>query len=658
MKPALMNKKSQPRRADARTANSVSVPGTLDDLPDARELSLFKALDAEKTGDLDPSVLLEVLTDCGFSPDDIRLRTTFRALEVCSCDRRLSFADFSALIRPNILLIERALQGRLVIPEFRRFQEEVVQMHGQAQENRSGHVADYIPQLARVSPDQFATALCTIDGQQLAIGDSKVDFCVQSTCKTINYCMALEEHGEEHVHRYVGREPSGRGFNELTLNAEGRPHNPLINSGAILTVSMIKPRESIADRFQAVMETWEKAAGGSPAKFNNAVYLSERQTADRNFALGYFMREHKAFPDGTDLVETLEFYFQCCSLELNTEQMSIVAATLANGGVCPISGSRVFSTATVRNCLSLMYSCGMYDFSGEWAFTIGLPAKSGVGGGILVVVPNVLGLCCWSPRLDAQGNSVFGVDFCKRLISVYNFHNYDNLTGLSAKRDPRISLNELEAKKVDAIIWAASKGDLGAVQQQLVRGLDLNAMDYDRRTPLHLAAAEGRLGVVKYLIDAGADPNPVDRWNGTPLDDAYVHGHRDVVEFLETRSGVRKSGADVPSKEAPQTRPRLPGGTVNSVEMIYAAARGDLSAVRCLIARNVPMDCADYDLRTPLHLAAAENQTEVVRFFIDQGVDLKPRDRWGATPLDDARREGHEGVANLLEERGSLPRSA
>ncbi|MBN9161763.1 MAG: hypothetical protein BGO98_28560 [Myxococcales bacterium 68-20] len=231
---------------------------------------------------------------------------------------------------------------------------------------------------------------------------------------------------------------SGRGFNELTLNKENRPHNPMINAGAIATSSLIRRGASVADRFDHVMEQWRLLAGGQKAGFSNAVYLSERDKGDRNYALGYFMKEKRVFPEGTDLLQTLEFYFQCCSIETSCDRMAAIAATLANGGVCPMTGERVLRFSTVRNCLSLMYSCGMYDFSGEFAFTIGLPAKSGVSGGLMVVVPNVLGLCTWSPRLDPLGNSVRGIAFCEELVGRFNFHNYDNLVGsLDSKRDPR-----------------------------------------------------------------------------------------------------------------------------------------------------------------------------------------------------------------------------
>jgi glutaminase len=325
-----------------------------------------------------------------------------------------------------------------VIAEFEVFCEHLKKIYAQVETNRTGDVASYIPQLQRVNPEQYAFALCTIDAQQFSMGQSTVDFCLQSCCKPINYCLALEELGETYTHQHVGREPSGHGFSALTLNDEGRPHNPMINAGAIMCCSLIQRSLGVSERFEYVMNRWQALCGGQKVSFSNPVYLSERQTADRNFALGYFMREHKAFPPNIDLVETLEFYFQCCAIEVNAQALAVAAATLANGGVCPLTQERIFSSRTVQHCLSLMLSCGMYDFSGEFAFSIGLPAKSGVSGAVMVVVPNVMGFCVWSPRLDKHGNSVRGVEICRHLVNTCNFHMYDSLTGLSEKWDPRL----------------------------------------------------------------------------------------------------------------------------------------------------------------------------------------------------------------------------
>lgn len=507
---------------------------------EARERRLLRAFDLEGTGIYSRRVLTETLARTGLHADDVRLAQSMERLKACPDDRPLDASQLLEIIRPNITLIERAVRGNLVVPDFPALSVDMQEIFDLTKANESGHVADYIPQLARMSGKYFGMSLCTIDGQRQSIGDTRLDFSVQSCTKPVNYCIALEEHGEDAFHKTVGREPSGRGFNELTLNKDNKPHNPMINAGAIATCSLIGGALAGADRFDHVMAQWERLAGNQKAGFSNAVYLSERQTADRNFALGYFMREKNVFPAGVNLLEVLEFYFQCCSIESNCEKMSIIAATLANGGVCPTTGEPVLSPSTVRSCLSLMYSCGMYDFSGEFAFTIGLPAKSGVSGALMVVVPNVMGLCIWSPKLDGLGNSVRGIEFCKHLVDRFNFHNYDDLVGsIGAKKDPRRRREDVRADAVNGLCWAASQGDLPGIQALVARGVDLNISDYDGRTALHLASSEGHAMVVEELVARGVNVNPVDRWGNTPLDDALRGGHTGVVEILEKAGGRR-----------------------------------------------------------------------------------------------------------------------
>lgn len=511
---------------------------------ESRARKLFRALDSTGEGRIPQNALQGALLHAGLRLDDPRLKDCVDRAARFGKQTHLGWSDFREVIQPDLTLVERALQGAFVIPEWQELREDLVEIYERAKLNEGGKVADYIPQLGRVDPDQFGVSVCTIDGQRLSIGDALVEFCVQSCTKPVNYCLALEEHGEARVHHHLGREPSGRGFNELSLNNDRKPHNPMINSGAIGTCSLIQPGLPIADRFDHVMEMWRRLAGGVKAGFSNSTYLSERQTADRNFALGYFMRENRCFPKGTDLVETLEFYFQCCSIESTAEGLATVAGTLANGGVCPITGQRVLLPGTVRDCLSLMYSCGMYDFSGEFAFTIGLPAKSGVAGALMIVVPNVMGICTWSPRLDQLGNSVRGIEFCKGLVSRFNFHNYDNLVGsLEHKKDPRRRRDELKADAVTTLCWAASQGDVRGIQSLVARGVDLNSADYDGRTALHLAAAEGHEQIVRSFVARGVEVNPIDRWGGTPLDDALRGRHDAVSALLEAAGGRRGTPA-------------------------------------------------------------------------------------------------------------------
>ncbi|MEO1334326.1 MAG: glutaminase A [Myxococcota bacterium] len=605
-------------------------------------------MDLYNRGFVDTSDLFQAQQETGLSQHDFRLKESLRVLMKLG-NRTLDFDAFRSVIRPAILLVEQVLQGQMVVPDFTRLTQPIDDIYGRVQQMRSGEVASYISQLARVPPEQFGVSLCTIDGQIKSWGDADVDFCLQSTCKPINYCLALEEQGEEKVHQHVGREPSGVSFNELTLAENNRPHNPMINAGAIMCCSLIRPDADMSERFDYVLDRWAALCGGNRPRYNNAVYLSERATADRNFALGYFMKEKKAFPEGTNLIDTLEFYFQCCAIEFNCKDMALVAATLANGGVCPASGMRVLKSQTVQNALSLMYSCGMYDFSGEFAFSVGLPAKSGVAGALLVVVPNVMGLCIWSPRLDKHGNSVRGVAFCQQLVETFNFHNYDNLTGLTDKIDPRVDGVEVQANRVQEIIWAASKGDLSALQRYAMRGDDLSGIDYDNRTPLHLAAVEGQTEVVRWLLEREVDASPLDRWGRTPSDDALMFGQEAALEVLAAFGG--KHGPSTALKTPPNQPPGRPSASDkgHGYQMIWAAAVGDMAAMRRLIARGVLPNDTDYDSRTALHLAAAEGHIEVVKVLLAQGGRVHVRDRWGATPIDDARLHGHAEIVSLLE---------
>jgi glutaminase len=464
---------------ETRAAQAVLAGRTLSDgTPDGVDLEyrrLFGTFARDADGFVSRDDLFARLRACGILIDDPRIRETVATLNGLDAAHQITYDEFKQIARRNSGLIKKAIQGNLAIPDFPSLLADFREMFERVRENAAARVADYIPQLGRVNPEQFAVAACTVDGQRLALGDAEVNFCLQSVSKPVNYCLALEEHGEAVVHRHIGREPSGRGFNELTLNKEGLPHNPLINSGAIMTCSLLRPQATPADRFDHVLATWVRLTVGGLVGFNNPVYLSERQTADRNFALGYFMREKKAFPPGADLLGVLEFYFQCCSIETNAQALAVAAAALANAGICPTTGDRVFHARTVQNCLSLMSSCGMYDFSGEFAFTIGLPAKSGVSGALLLVVPQVMGLCVWSPRLDALGNSVRAIEFCKQLVARYNFHTYDSLThGENHKRDPRLKKNQTRIEGVVNLCWAASQGDLAEAQKLAAQGVDLD----------------------------------------------------------------------------------------------------------------------------------------------------------------------------------------
>lgn len=516
--------------------------------------SKSKLFEAFKKGDLvSRQELLDVFHESGILDEDVRYKALLKCLR--NAPEQLSESDFQSLQECSPALFEQVLSGQLAIPQFSDFCKDVTEVFEQVRPLRDGKLADYIPQLQRVDPEKFAVSICSVDGQRMSIGDSEDSFCVQSCSKPITYCLALEEHGEEEVHRYVGAEPSGRTFNELALNGKGLPHNPMINAGAIMCGALIKAGNESADRFDYVISRWKDFAGGEKIGFDNAVYLSERQTADRNFALGYFMREKRAFPPDADLLDVLDFYFQCCSIEASTRSLSVIAATLANGGNCPLTGKQVMRPDHVKNCLSLMSSCGMYDFSGEFAFKVGIPAKSGVSGAILLVVPNVAGFAVWSPRLDELGNSVRGVEFSRRLVSKFKFHTFDSMIGLTDDRvDPRRNLYASRFGGITALCWAAYEDDVSEMRRLVAMGINPESHDYDHRTALHIAASEDKLNALRYLLSLNVNVNPTDRWGKTPLDDAEGQGNRGAASLLIEHGAQRQTHSD---KKVSESRARI-----------------------------------------------------------------------------------------------------
>eukprot|EP01087_Luapelamoeba_hula_P021604 TRINITY_DN7591_c0_g1_i1.p1 TRINITY_DN7591_c0_g1~~TRINITY_DN7591_c0_g1_i1.p1 ORF type:complete len:526 (+),score=82.85 TRINITY_DN7591_c0_g1_i1:177-1754(+) len=514
---------------------------------DARDLQLkdlFYNLDKEGKGSIPVSRFVAELERYGIHKTLIRRATTFLDSDK---DGKLTSNDFLRLKEMETNLAERALNGQLAIPDWTGFIDHVKEVYHRVEANTEGHVATYIPQLARVNPDQFGVAICTVDGQMWTYGDSAVPFTIQSCSKPITYCIAETERGEDKVKKHVGHEPSGQAFNAFILDNripdEKKPHNPMVNAGAIIAASLVQSNSEPADRFDYVQDFFRRLAGGYPLGFDNATYLSELRHADRNFALAYFMKDQNVFESSTDSSEKLsshlKFYFQLCSITANTEQMAIVAASLAKGGMCPITHDQVFSSRTVKNCLSLMFACGMYDYSGEFAYNVGLPAKSGVAGCVYAVIPGLMGICVWSPRLDAQGNSARSVAFFEELTKIFTFHVLDGITR-TKKINPRlrVSVNQ-KLNTLTEMIFAASVGDLTRIQEMVLAGVSVECTDYDGRGPLHLAANEGQTKVVEWLVKHGANVNVRDRWNSTPRDDALKTGHDDIVRFLEA-NGAEK----------------------------------------------------------------------------------------------------------------------
>lgn len=287
---------------------------------------------------------------------------------------------------------------------------------------QEGKVADYIPELSKVDPNQFGICIATSDGHIYEVGDSRVKFTIQSISKALAYGLALEDRGEQHVLSKIGVEPSGDVFNAISLKAgSGAPFNPMINAGAIATCGQILKTggESRIDRITRYLST----CAGHQLEIDQEIYRSESETGHRNRAIGWMLRNFDIIDE--DPCEIVETYFQQCSLMVTCADLAVMGATLANQGINPLTGERAISHDYVDNVLAVMASCGMYDWSGEWIYRVGLPAKSGVGGGILAVLPGQLGIGVFSPRLDAQGNSVRAIRVCMDLARELALHMFN-----------------------------------------------------------------------------------------------------------------------------------------------------------------------------------------------------------------------------------------
>ncbi|MBL1079690.1 glutaminase A [Nocardia sp. 2] len=283
----------------------------------------------------------------------------------------------------------------------------------------SGDLADYIPELAAVQPDSFGICLATADGRVYGSGDLETAFTIQSISKPFTYALALADRGVAAVAERIDVEPTGEPFNEISLDPKTqRPRNPMINAGAIAAASLIEGRDA-ADRFARIRRSYSRFAGRE-LTMNEAVYASEARTGYRNRAIGYLLRGAGIIDIDPD--EAVDRYFRQCSLDVTCRDLAMMAATLANNGLNPVTGERALSRPLVEQVLSVMTTCGMYDAAGDWVTTVGLPAKSGVGGGILAVLPGQIGIAVYSPRLDAHGSSVRGVKACRELSNRLGLH--------------------------------------------------------------------------------------------------------------------------------------------------------------------------------------------------------------------------------------------
>ncbi len=289
---------------------------------------------------------------------------------------------------------------------------------------RNGRVATYIPELARARPDAVGLAVCDPGSGLYMAGDWDYPFTMQSVSKIVSLALALTVCGEDTVFSSVGMDPLADPFNSimrLEMDAPHRPHNPLINSGAIVVLSLL-PWTKSSERFTAVSDLAARMAGKPSVGMNSAVYISEKETSDRNRALAWFLKSVGNLHG--DIEDILDAYFRQCSLETTCADLAVIGATLAADGRNPVTGEQVLTPRVARVVRTIMATCGMYDGSGEFAVSVGIPAKSGVGGGIAAAVPGMMGIGTCGPALDSRGNSVAGLAMMKKLSEELNLRIY------------------------------------------------------------------------------------------------------------------------------------------------------------------------------------------------------------------------------------------
>ena len=404
----------------------------------------------------------------------------------------------------------------------------------------SGAPAGYIPELASADPDRLAAVFATVDGEVYGAGDVDVELTIQSISKPFAYALALADRGFEAVLAKVGVEPSGEAFNEISLErGSGRPLNPMINAGAITTHSLAGQEGlDAAERLERVVAGLS-AFAGRRLEVDEAVCASELEHAHRNLAIGHLLRSHDVLDE--DPTSVVAGYTRQCSLLVTVRDLALMAATLANRGVNPRTGEQVVPEPVVRQVLSVMATCGMYDAAGDWATQVGIPAKSGVAGGLIGALPGQIGIATFSPRLDIHGTSTRGVSLFERFSSDMGLHVMDvPPSGRSAVRSHHVVGSGADATRVIELqggIHFAGAERVVREAEGIVPAQARIALDLTRVHSLTDVARRMLLEVARRLTIDGHDVVIVDPESVLPAPDPGDGGRVTVVDALDSTSG-------------------------------------------------------------------------------------------------------------------------
>ncbi|XP_037622253.1 glutaminase liver isoform, mitochondrial isoform X2 [Sebastes umbrosus] len=486
-------------------------------------------------GKININQFFEAIWSSGLHRSDPRLRECFFHLrKLQDAEGSVDRNTFHRCITGFVSLILKALQGRFVIPDFSTFTEETQKLFSRCRQLSSVQEKEK----ETMDSTKWGVSICTVDGQRLSLGDWAGSLVLGEVSWPLVYGVAVDLLGSDLVHRYVGVEAYSRHDSPFTLTKTGIPHSPLTETGAIVTTSLLQLAGRLCaeeeEKYDSVLNVIRRLCNKEHASLNCTSYQSSRKASVRLHSLSFYLQEKKCFPDKADINAALDLMLQCASTEITCESGAAMAASLANGGLCPLSGDQVLSPAATRSMLSMMQVAGMKDYSTTFHYKTSVPAVSGSHGSLLAVVPGVLGLMAFSPETDACGNPWRAVHFCQELISTFQLHSFDIRTPFRQILAYRQWKAESEGYQIMNVLLAAFKGDVQALRRYFLSGADVNAVDYDGRSALHVAAAEGHAEVIRFLLqNTGANPALKDRWGSSPLQEARRHNKDAAVQLLQ-----------------------------------------------------------------------------------------------------------------------------
>ncbi|CBY07702.1 unnamed protein product [Oikopleura dioica] len=454
---------------------------------------------------LDRQRFIRVIRRTGLQLDDPRLYDVRRNIDEChdyivnnlDSDEAhgIDFLAFRGIISNSQEILYQAIQNQFEIADFPTFLGDLRQMYDATWNENEGITTNYTQYLNEYhADDAWGVSFCSVDGQRCGFGSKTKMFTMQALMNPFLYAMSLDELGHEKIHSIVGQETSGGQYNVIKLDDQGRPHNPMGNAGAILLASLYKDDLNKSDRHESFLDKMRQISGiqsvdESSVSFDYAAFMSEREVCHRNSSISYYLREKGCIDNKKNVEHVLDVYTQMCNVTVNTDSLSVLAATLANGGICPITGTQQLSNDSVKSTLSCMLAAGMNDHSGIWAFQVGLPAKSGVTGGTMIIIPNFGGFALYSPKIDKSANSVRAAKFAHLLNEKFHLHEYDPV---HLAHD--FSNNtESETVQLIKLMIAAETNDVHRLMFAHINGFDLSKPGYEDVTCLHISAAKGHV---------------------------------------------------------------------------------------------------------------------------------------------------------------------